>query len=952
MSVTPSKGRVSGIPTPGKPGGTGIPTPGLRPRSTSSAGQRPSVSNQEDEYAARAFQDAIRANDPALHRASRASEVPPSSFASSISPATSSASISGLGLAFSQNGTRSTNLGASVSVRPSSSASSASSAGRTPSAKAGIVRPPSRSSDVFARSASRTGRPFDVGDNVRIESLGFEGVLRYLGEIDGKPGMWAGVELSGGFVGKGKNNGSVAGKQYFSCPPNCGVFVASTKLSAPTVGVSHSRPSSVASTRSGRMTPSLSASGRVTPSGFGNGRKTPSMSNGRVTPSIGNGRVTPSISNGRVTPAASTGRKTPSLQTPSARPRPSATTTRTLVTPGRTTNVPTNITPGSRAAKYVGMTAKQLSRTPQSPVRAAGSTSPSRSTGFGSPVQPSRQLASPTRSTPASPFSTPKALGASRPSGIGMGLPTSTTPSKSRPSFSNTPRARIPSAIAMPPPPSPSNTTVSSRSVSLNGPLTPVDPLPALTDLESNAKAIQDRISGLMSSKTPSSPRPDSRVSTSDSTAVLDLQNQLERLQARLSAAEDENARLRTRANGAEREASSRIEGLVAERDQAVARVSELETVSRTAERAMSEREAQIETLQRAAEQAARDIEKVRADGEARLRDVQSKLEDREALIVQLKQAVEAREGEQSESAGMLKAKNAEIALLEARVQKVSAELEEERRELGGQVEELRRAGQETIALYEERLSAADTKRYELEDLIVSLEEQLRSQARPVSPGTLARQATSAAEIDNEMLRDQVQHLQKKIGTLEDTLEDMRATNEREDTAVRERIKRYKEREDTIRKELAEGRQETERVRKAEEKARIRVEELEEALRENTVTLENARAEIETLRNEIAVRLHCSCVVVNAVQLNMDYAAVRHRISRASQRLPRTTQPTSSASWHLVLTLSALSSRRKSQSSSSSLRRPGQTRLVTTVCWPSRTRYACSRRIGKRYNSR
>lgn len=50
-----------------------------------------------------------------------------------------------------------------------------------------------------------------MGDNVRIESLGFEGILRYLGEIDGKPGMWAGVELSGGFAGKGKNNGSVAG---------------------------------------------------------------------------------------------------------------------------------------------------------------------------------------------------------------------------------------------------------------------------------------------------------------------------------------------------------------------------------------------------------------------------------------------------------------------------------------------------------------------------------------------------------------------------------------------------------------------------------------------------------------------------------------------------------------------------------------------------------------------
>lgn len=55
------------------------------------------------------------------------------------------------------------------------------------------------------------GRPFETGDNVRIESLGFEGTLRYFGEIDGKTGQWAGVELSGGFAGKGKNDGSVNG---------------------------------------------------------------------------------------------------------------------------------------------------------------------------------------------------------------------------------------------------------------------------------------------------------------------------------------------------------------------------------------------------------------------------------------------------------------------------------------------------------------------------------------------------------------------------------------------------------------------------------------------------------------------------------------------------------------------------------------------------------------------
>lgn len=38
-----------------------------------------------------------------------------------------------------------------------------------------------------------------------------EGILRFIGEAEFKPGQWAGVELCGGFVGKGKNNGTVNG---------------------------------------------------------------------------------------------------------------------------------------------------------------------------------------------------------------------------------------------------------------------------------------------------------------------------------------------------------------------------------------------------------------------------------------------------------------------------------------------------------------------------------------------------------------------------------------------------------------------------------------------------------------------------------------------------------------------------------------------------------------------
>lgn len=184
MSATPGKLRMSGIPTPGKT--SGIPTPG-RLRSASNVNVPQPVLDADD-YASRAFAEAIRANDPAQHRASFTHN--PSS--SSSSPKSSFSAL--------QSGRR------SVTGRPSSVTSAPPTRARTPAA-----RPPSRQSDAFPRSASRAGRNFEVGDNVRIESLGYEGILRYIGEIDGKAGLWAGVELSGGFAGKGKNDGSVNG---------------------------------------------------------------------------------------------------------------------------------------------------------------------------------------------------------------------------------------------------------------------------------------------------------------------------------------------------------------------------------------------------------------------------------------------------------------------------------------------------------------------------------------------------------------------------------------------------------------------------------------------------------------------------------------------------------------------------------------------------------------------
>src|SRR5260370_12798336 len=141
-----------------------------------------------------------------------------------------------------------------------------------------------------------------------------------------------------------------------------------------------------------------------------------------------------------------------------------------------------------------------------------------------------------------------------------------------------------------------------------------------------------------------------------------------------------------------------------------------------------------------------------------------------------------------------------------------------------------------------------------MEDLIGSLREQLRSQAQSPSHTSAARQLSSATQIENEALREQVVQLQKELAITEDMLEEVHATAERDETMVRDKIRRLKEKEDVLKQKVAECESEIARLVKSENNARIRTEEVGEALRESTVALENARAEIEGLRTAIVTR--------------------------------------------------------------------------------------------------
>ncbi|KAF8973365.1 hypothetical protein BDZ97DRAFT_1780925 [Flammula alnicola] len=794
--------RQSGIPGPGR--ASGIPTPG-RSRSSSNVYQTKPTTPDD---ISRAFADAIKANDPSQHRI-----IPPSNIASTTS-------LSPQSVTYSSSGRR------SVVGRPSSSASSSSAMiqerAKTPTSARISSRPPSRQSELLGKSP----RTFEVGDNVRIESLGFEGVLRYVGEIDGKPGLWAGVELGGGFSGKGKNDGTVGGKQYFSCPDKCGVFVATTKLSPPTVGPgSIQRPSSVASSKGGRMTPAHS--GRTTPSFFSTSR-TPSasFSNGRVTPSAGS-RATPLLLSGRQTPSSN-----PITPTANMRPRPFKTPT----SKPNGISLSEKITAGSRASKYMTMTAQQLS----SRDRETGADSPTRRSSDRLGLSPtiSRTLSSPTR-LPASPFSTPKATNG-RPSNIGASPSLPST--RSRPSV-NTPRARLPSGVAMPPPPSPKPLQIHSSTMNDNAPS-------LLPNFESQGKATGDKSSATSSSF--SSSRPGSEASLRS--AGTDELSILEQLQSRLDAVEYENERLRTASiiePGAPSVAQEEeLEQRRLEQKEAIDRTSNLENKLSELESRLKSQASQVESLESETERLTSELNDARSESQRSIAAHQSESETHSLEVKSFQEKLDELDRLNSQKEEINEANTLKIKQLEANLDQSCIDMEEERRELMAQIDELRVAGQETIALYEERLSAANSQRYELEYRISSLESSLKSLATEERPQEHV--ASSATQIDNETLRDQVQHLQKKSAKLEEQLEETRATLERDVSTYQDKISRIRLDDEQRKRDLSFKTREVEQLLKSEASARHRVEEIEEALRESTVALENARGEVEVLRAELA----------------------------------------------------------------------------------------------------
>ena len=125
-------------------------------------------------------------------------------------------------------------------------------------------------------------KDLDVGDTVDVPG-GMHGIVKFIGEVQGKKGIFAGVELNKEWAARGKNNGDVDGVRYFTTSiPGAGIFLPSSKAYK---RFSHSLSSD--SLPRTPTTPSVAAPSR----GLKNGDATSTPSASKLSQSIGPARA-------------------------------------------------------------------------------------------------------------------------------------------------------------------------------------------------------------------------------------------------------------------------------------------------------------------------------------------------------------------------------------------------------------------------------------------------------------------------------------------------------------------------------------------------------------------------------------------------------------------------------------------------------------------------------------
>lgn len=76
-------------------------------------------------------------------------------------------------------------------------------------------------------STEASARPLRVGSRVEVIGKGHRGTVAYVGATFFATGKWVGVILD---EAKGKNDGTVQGRKYFTCDEGHGIFVRQSQV--------------------------------------------------------------------------------------------------------------------------------------------------------------------------------------------------------------------------------------------------------------------------------------------------------------------------------------------------------------------------------------------------------------------------------------------------------------------------------------------------------------------------------------------------------------------------------------------------------------------------------------------------------------------------------------------------------------------------------------------------
>ncbi|KAJ1020623.1 hypothetical protein NDA16_004016 [Ustilago loliicola] len=765
-----------------------------------------------------------------------------------------------------------------------------------------LSRTPSHTSHISSTAASRAreyvrrGRELEIGDLVRMEGSELVGVLRHLGPVGFKAGFYAGLELTGDSVGKGKNDGSVQGTQYFACAPGNGVFCPASKVvaindSPPTDAVARpassmsNRPSSRASDlhdRSGALTPSRRRASTISrpPS------TTPSRTSSRLSvrpPSATPGSRPASVLSTSRPASRLTARK--SLAAPPTRPDDQADTT--LRQPSLSNANQTS--PVRSAATATSSIAARTPRSSLAGVRAASSV-----------LQSTPSLAKKRQSLGGIP--TPKATkGRASMFARPAGLPTT-------------------SDASMPPPPSltkdgrvgeraPSVLSFRSNSRLGRDPFdaeaSPVSKPEATSTTDSNLEKnlslleqmdLTPRKSAQLAARSQS--RAESRAGQTEdlsqnyvAEAVVPLSlyeeqvAEFEQLRVQVQELEKQNAELRRaqqarkarvsearsneaileaerakmRAEARDRQAEMEEERRI-ERNDEVRRRKEIEDREKELKEKLAEAQQQLN-------KSADDHERYQKEAESRQKNLQLKLESSEQLVTEMKARIEQESSQQQHGETkealetQLKLKDAEIDSLKASLKRLEEEAQTARDDLTRQIDELKDAGRETISLYEQRIEEIEAERVEVLDNMQLLQDKAQEAIRAAearfeelqaaqasSQNRNAPEAGSAAAIDNEALREQVAHLQDKLGKYEDQVAEAALALEKEKEYAQKRRDKSHEVENSLKNELKRFKGELDRAQRASKEQLAVLEETRHALQESQLALERERAELEGLR--------------------------------------------------------------------------------------------------------